>query len=93
MFKNFPGYSVLEKIQKNKSHKRERKLPLNAIKLIFIAVIAMVVALVPTETFGIEGLTVVHPRILALCVFAALMFETMFPSEYATCTPSIIPLS
>ena len=48
MFKNFPGYKVLEKIQKNKSHKRERKLPLNAIKLLFITVISLAVALIPT---------------------------------------------
>ena len=66
MFKNFPGYKVLEKIQKNKSHKRERKLPLNAIKFLFIATLSLVVALLPTDTFGIEGLTVIHQRIIGL---------------------------
>ena len=76
MFKNFPGYKVLEKIQKNKSHKRERKLPINAIKLIFIVAITAIIALLPTESFGIEGLTVVHQRIIALFVFAALMWLT-----------------
>ena len=76
MFKNFPGYKVLEKIQKNKSHKRERKLPINAIKLIFIVAITVIIALLPTESFGIEGLTVVHQRIIALFVFAALMWLT-----------------
>ena len=76
MFKNFPGYKVLEKIQKSKSHKRERKLPINAIKLIFIVAITVIIALLPTESFGIEGLTVVHQRIIALFVFAALMWLT-----------------
>ena len=76
MFKNFPGYKVLEKIQKNKSHKRERKLPINAIKLIFIVAITAIIALLPTESFGIEGLTVVHQRIISLFVFAALMWLT-----------------
>ncbi|MBQ5896019.1 MAG: DASS family sodium-coupled anion symporter [Bacteroidaceae bacterium] len=76
MFKNFPGYRLLEKIQKNKSHKRQRKLPLNAIKLIFIVAITAIIALMDTESFGIDGLTVVHQRIIALFVFAALMWLT-----------------
>ena len=76
MFKNFPGYKILEKIQKSKSHKRMRKLPLNAIKLIFIVAITAIIALMPTTAFGIAGLTVVHQRIIALFVFAALMWLT-----------------
>ena len=76
MFKNFPGYKILEKIQKNKSHKRQRQLPLNSIKLIFIVAITAIIALMPTESFGIDGLTVVHQRIIALFVFAALMWLT-----------------
>ena len=84
MFKNFPGYSVLEKLQKNKSHKRERKLPLNLIKFIFIAVISIVVAMLPTTAFGIDGLTVVHQRIIALFVFAALMWLTEAMPSWVT---------
>ena len=84
MFKNFPGYSLLEKIQKNKSHKRERKLPLNAIKLIFIVAITSVIALLPTESFGIEGLTVIHQRIISLFVFAALMWLTEAMPSWVT---------
>ncbi len=84
MFKNFPGYKVLEKIQKNKSHKRERKFPLNAIKLIFIVAITAVIALLPTESFGIEGLNVVHQRIISLFVFAALMWLTETMPSWVT---------
>ena len=84
MFKNFPGYKVLEKIQKNKSHKRERKLPLNAIKLIFIVAITSIIALLPTDSFGIEGLTVIHQRIIALFVFAALMWLTEAMPSWVT---------
>ena len=84
MFKNFPGYKVLEKLQKKKSHKRERKFPLNAIKFIFIIAITMVIALMPTSSFGIEGLTVVHQRIIALFVFAALMWLTETMPSWVT---------
>ena len=84
MFKNFPGYKVLEKLQKNKSHKRERKFPLNVIKFIFIAVISLVVAMLPSSAFGIEGLTDVHQRIIALFVFAALMWLTEAMPSWVT---------
>lgn len=84
MFKNFPGYKVLEKIQKNKSHKRERKFPLNAIKLLFIVAVTAVIALLPTESFGIEGLNVVHQRIISLFVFAALMWLTETMPSWVT---------
>ena len=84
MFKNFPGYKVLEKLQKNKSHKRERKFPLNVIKFIFIAVISVVVAMLPTSAFGIDGLTDVHQRIIALFVFAALMWLTEAMPSWVT---------
>ncbi len=84
MFKNFPGYKVLERIQKNKSHKRERKFPLNAIKFIFIIAITMIIALLPTESFGIEGLTAIHQRIIALFVFAALMWLTETMPSWVT---------
>ena len=84
MFKNFPGYKILEKIQKNKSHKRERKFPLNAIKLLFIVAVTAVIALLPTESFGIEGLTVVHQRIISLFVFAALMWLTETMPSWVT---------
>ena len=84
MFKNFPGYKVLEKLQKNKSHKRERRFPLNVIKFIFIAVISIVVAMLPSAAFGIEGLTDVHQRIIALFVFAALMWLTEAMPSWVT---------
>lgn len=86
MFKNFPGYNVLEKIQKNKSHKRERKLPLRTILLIVISLFSIAVAVVPLDSFGIhlEGLTDVHQRIIALFVFAALMWLTETMPSWVT---------
>ena len=79
MFKIFPGFNLLEKIQKDKSHKRERKLPVTALKLILIIATTLVVALIPTTTFqelGLTGLTVVQHRVIAMFVFAALMWLT-----------------
>ena len=66
------------------SHKRERKLPLNSIKLIFIVAVTLVIAMLPTEAFGIDGLTAVHQRIIALFVFAALMWLTETMPSWVT---------
>lgn len=84
MFKNFHGFNILEKLQKDKSHKRERKLPLNLMKFIVIAVISIGVAMLPTTFFGIEGLTDVHQRIIALFLFAALMWLTESMPSWVT---------
>lgn len=44
------------------------------IKLLFIAVLTATIWILPTEAFGIEGLTVIQQRIIALFVFAATMW-------------------
>ena len=84
MFKNFAGFSVLEKIQKDKQEKRKKQLPMKLIKILVIAIISIVVAMLPTETFGIEGLTAVHQRIISLFVFAALMWLTEAMPSWVT---------
>ncbi len=84
MFKNFAGFSVLEKIQKDKQEKRKKQLPMKLIKILVISIISIVVAMLPTETFGIEGLTAVHQRIISLFVFAALMWLTEAMPSWVT---------
>ena len=76
MFKNFAGFSVLEKIQKDKQEKKKKQLPVKLIKILVITILSAAVALLPREVFGIEGLTDVHQRIISLFVFAALMWLT-----------------
>ena len=76
MFKNFAGFSTVEKLQKEKQEKRKRQLPMKLIKILVITIISLIVAMIPRETFGIEGLTIVEHRVIALFVFAALMWLT-----------------
>ena len=53
MFKNFQGFNVLEKIQKDKVHKRKRNVSWTTLKLLFIILVTLFVAFMPTESFGI----------------------------------------
>ena len=74
MFKSFQGFNVLEKIQKEKVHKRKRNFSWTTLKLILILAVTLVVALMPTEWLGIPGLTTTQHRVIAMFVFAALMW-------------------
>ncbi len=76
MFKSFPGFSVLEKIQKEKIHKRKRNFSWTTLKLFFIIALSLIVACLPTDAFGIPGMTIAQQRVIALFVFAALMWLT-----------------
>ncbi len=76
MFKNFQGFNVLEKIQKDKVHKRKRKSGFTTLKLLLIILVTMFVAFMPTESLGIPGLTITQHRVIAMFVFAALMWLT-----------------
>lgn len=76
MFKSFQGFNVLEKIQKEKVHKRKRNFSWTTLKLLFIILVTLFVAFMPTEWFGIEGLTTTQHRVIAMFVFAALMWLT-----------------
>lgn len=43
-------------------------------KLLFVAILTAIIWFLPTEAFGIEGLTVLQQRIIAIFVFAATMW-------------------
>ncbi len=45
-------------------------------KAVIAAIVAIVIALLPTEIFGIEGLNAVHQRVIAIFIFAAVMWLT-----------------
>ena len=44
------------------------------VKLLFVAVLTTIMWFLPIDAFGIEGLTVLQQRIIALFVFAATMW-------------------
>ena len=44
------------------------------IRMLICTLLALACALVPTHWFGIDGLTVIEQRVIALFVFAALMW-------------------
>ena len=76
MFKLFHGFHLVEAYQaemKRRLHDRKR-LPAKIEKLIVAIVISLVLWLMPTEYYGVPGLTIIEQRMIAIFVFAALMW-------------------
>ena len=86
MFKNFTGFNLVEQMHKLRQNNR---LDLSIIKkksfgLIFVAIIVMFLWFLPTESFGLTGLTPVQQRIIAIFVYATLMWVFELVPAWAT---------
>ena len=76
MFKNFHGFHLVEDYHRWKMNHRKSKnsLSLKIVKLSLAVVIPLILLCLPTSFFGIEGLSVVEHRVIAIFAFAALMW-------------------
>ena len=74
MFKSFQGINFVNSYQKKKLKTRFQMS--GYIKALIAAIVAIIIALLPTEAFGIEGLNPVQHRVIAIFVFAAIMWLT-----------------
>ena len=74
MFKNFPGYQLVEAYHNwKKTTKRDNKTVSRAIRLIIAIVAALVVWCLPVEDW-ITGMTIIQKRTLAIFLCAILMW-------------------
>ena len=74
MFKNFKGNNMVTSYQKNKLKKRFKTGAY--VKFAIAAILALIIAFLPTAALGIEGLNPVQQRVIAIFVFAAIMWLT-----------------
>ena len=94
MFKSFYGYHLIESYHKMRhEHKTQ---PSRVSKKLIQALIVLVVTLflwnVPTSFYGIDGLTVVQQRIIAIFAFATLMWIMEVVSSWATSVAIIVSM-
>ena len=92
MFKSFYGYHLIESYHKMRhEHKTQ---PSRVLKKLIQALIVLGVTLflwnVPTSFYGIDGLTVVQQRIIAIFAFATLMWIMEVVSSWATSVAIIV---
>lgn len=86
MFKSFNGYNLIEAYHKMRHDQKYR--PGRVMKKCIEAAIVLIVTLVlwnlPSSAFGMEGLTVVQQRIIAIFAFATLMWIMEVVPSWAT---------
>ena len=94
MLKNFPGFDLVDKMQelRRKNKLAPSLLKKKALSLIFIAVSVFFLWFLPTESFGIDGLTAVQQRIIAIFVYATLMWVLELVPAWATSVSIIVLL-
>ncbi len=74
MFKNFPGYQLVEAYHNwKRAHKTDDKTISRLIRLAIAIVAALVVWCLPVENW-IDGMTIIQKRTLAIFLFAILMW-------------------
>ena len=76
MFKGFTGFHLVDALHKMTTEFKEqtRWLRHKYFALLLVVIATVTLFLIPTSAFGIEGLTVVQQRIIAIFAFATLMW-------------------
>ena len=74
MFKMFHGFHLVEAYHEwKRAHKTSKALSVT-IKLIFCFAVLITLWCLPADVFGVEGLTVIEKRVIAIFLFATVMW-------------------
>ena len=94
MFKNFTGFNLVEQMHRLRHAKRFNPLKLKrkSIGLLFVLAIFLLLWFLPTESFGLEGLTQIQQRIIAIFVYATLMWVMELVPAWSTSVSIIVLL-
>ena len=94
MFKNFVGFNLVEEMHKLRHNKifNPLKLKKKTLGFLFVAAVFLVIWFLPTEAFGMDGLTQVQQRIIAIFVYATLMWVMELVPAWATSVSIMILL-
>ena len=94
MFKIFQGFHLVEEHQQAKKEKKKPQKSASK-KLLLISIVTIVSLILfnlPTDAFGIDGLTVIQQRVIAIFVFATLMWIFEIVPSWATSVSIIVLL-
>ena len=86
MFKSFDGYHLIEAYHKMRHEKKAHpgRVLKKSLEAILVLIVTLVVWNLPVTAFGIEGLNVVQQRIIAIFVFATLMWVMEVVPSWST---------
>ena len=86
MFKNFNGIHLVEAYHKMRQEQKSRpsRVLKKIVEALVVALVTLVIWNLPTTAFGIDGLTIVQQRIIAIFAFATLMWVMEVVPSWAT---------
>ncbi|MBR1415849.1 MAG: SLC13/DASS family transporter [Prevotella sp.] len=86
MFKSFNGYHLIEAYHKMRHEQRYHpgRVFKKSVEAIIVLIVTLVLWNLPITAFGIDGLTVVQQRIIAIFAFATLMWVMEVVPSWAT---------
>lgn len=90
MFKNFTGYHLVEHYHARKKRNKTDDSLAKSMKIVFVTLISLVLWCLPSTAFGIPDLTLTEQRVIAIFVFASLMWLTEGIPSWATSTLIIV---
>ena len=92
MFKNFNGFHLVDALHQVNLDRYflPKKVFWNIFKAIIVAVVTLFLWNAPSSMYGIEGLNVIQQRIIAIFVFATLMWIMEIVPSWATSVAIIV---
>ena len=92
MFKSFHGFHLVEAYHTQRhAHKyHPTTVAKKLAKAVFVLIVMLFLWNMPTEWYGIDGLTVIQQRIIAIFAFATLMWVLEVVSSWATSVGIIV---
>ncbi len=94
MFTSFKGFDLIDKYQKAKKAKAKSQKNSNKklYKILFVVAVSLVLWFLPSDSFGIENLTAIEQRVIAIFAFAVLMWILEAIPSWATSVLIIVLL-
>lgn len=95
MFKNFLGYKMVESYHEWKKKQRNgedeaRKKLIKMLKIAFVVLVTLTVLLIPTPMLGLGDISVIQHRLVAIFLFATLMWLLEPIPSWTTSVLSIV---
>jgi len=90
MFHIYEGFHLVETYHKMRHQRKYNPDTKRTVKIALVAIVTLLLWNIPTEWYGIQDLTVVQQRIIAIFAFATLMWILEIVSSWATSVAIIV---
>ena len=90
MFHIYEGFHLVDAYHKMRHQRKYNPDTKRAIKIALVAVVTLLLWNMPAEWYGIQNLTVIQQRIIAIFAFATLMWILEIVSSWATSVAIIV---